>query len=123
MNFYRKGARFERELIHFLNYKGFSVSRTASSGGCLYPVDIIAIRRGLILAFECKAHKTKPRLNRKKFEGFRKWCDNAGAIGFLAWRAPQNRWLFLGMNHIEKSNYSDDNWIEMDNFLKAVNLK
>ena len=123
MNFYRKGARFERDLIHFLNHKGFSVSRTASSGGYLYPVDIIAIKKGLVIAFECKAHKTKPRLEKKKFESFRKWCDNAGAMGFLAWRAPQNRWLFLSMKDIEKSNYADDSWIEMENFLKAVNFK
>lgn len=123
MNFYRKGARFERDLIHFLNYKGFSVSRTASSGGYLYPVDILAMKKGLILAFECKAHKTKPRLQKDKLKKFKEWCDRAGAMGFLAWRAPQNKWLFLRMEDAEKRNYADENWIEMHNFLKAVDFR
>ena len=123
MNFYRKGARFERELIHFLNYKGFSVSRTASSGGYLYPVDIVALKKGLILAFECKAHKNKPRLERKKLARFRQWCERAGAIGFVAWRAPQNRWLFLSTEDAEKSRYGDENWIAMENFLKAIDFR
>lgn len=123
MNFYRKGARFERQLIRFLNYKGFSVSRTASSGGYFYPIDILAIKKGLILAFECKAHKVKPRLQKDKLKKFKEWCDRAGAMGFLAWRAPQNKWLFLKMEDAEKSNYADDNWIEMENFLKAVDFK
>lgn len=123
MNFYRKGALFERELIHFLNYKGFSVSRTASSGGYLYPIDIIALKKGLILAFECKAHKTKPRLEKKKLDKFKQWCEKAGAIGFLAWKAPQNKWRFLTMEDAEKRNYADDNWIEIDNFLKAIDFR
>lgn len=123
MNFYNKGATFERELIHFLNYKGFSVSRTASSGGYLYPIDIIALKKGLILAFECKSHKTKPRLERKKLDKFRQWCDKAGAMGFLAWKAPQNKWRFLTLNDAENSNYADDNWMEMENLLKAIDFR
>jgi Holliday junction resolvase len=123
MKFYRKGVRSERELVHFLNQKGFSVSRTASSGGFLYPVDIVALKKGLILAFECKAHRIKPRLQKDRLKNFRDWCDRAGAMGFLAWRAPQNRWFFLRMEDAEKNNYGDENWIEMGNFLKAVDFR
>ncbi|MCK4497191.1 MAG: hypothetical protein KAU24_03290 [Candidatus Aenigmarchaeota archaeon] len=123
MKFYRKGVRFERELIHFLNYKGFSVSRTASSGGYLYPVDIVALKRGLILAFECKAHKNKPKLQKDKLKKFKDWCKNGGAMGFLAWRAPKNRWLFLRIEDAEKNNYADENWIGMENFLKATDFR
>ena len=123
MNLYQKGAAFERQLIRFLSYKGFSVSRTASSGGCLYPVDILAMKKGTILAFECKAHKAKPRLQKEKFRKFKEWCENAGAMGFLAWKAPQNRWLFLRMEDVEKSNYADENWIGMNSFLKAIDFR
>jgi Holliday junction resolvase len=118
---YRKGVRSERELIGFLNYDGFSVSRTASSGGKIYPVDIIALKRGLILAFECKAHRNKPRFQKDKLKRFKEWCENAGAMGFLAWRPPQRKWVFLKIEEAEKNNYNDEYWIGMESLFRALN--
>ncbi|RKX42205.1 MAG: hypothetical protein DRP27_09700 [Thermotogae bacterium] len=119
---YLKGARSERELLHFLNFKGFSCGRIASSGGTLTPVDIIAMKKGLILGFEIKAHKNKPKLDKNKLQKLREWCERAGAIGFLAWKAPGNRWLFLRAEDAEAERYDDENWIEMESLLDALDI-
>ncbi|RLI97260.1 MAG: Holliday junction resolvase, partial [Candidatus Aenigmatarchaeota archaeon] len=83
---YSKGSRAERELAHFLNHRGFATLRVPSSGGFLSPLDIVAIRNGLVLTFEIKSHKVKPRLRKEQLEAFSKWTRKAGAMGFLAWR-------------------------------------
>lgn len=122
MKAYLKGVRGERELLHFLNSKGFAVSRVPSSGGYLSPIDIIAIKKGLIIAIESKAHTKKPRLERKKLKRFKEWCERAGAIGFLAWR-NSGKWLFLRLSDAESGNYGDGRWIEMGNLLSAFGIE
>lgn len=122
MKAYSKGVRGERELLHFLNSKGFAVSRVPSSGGYLSPIDIIAIKRGLIIAIESKVYSNKPRLEKKKLKRFREWCEKAGAMGFLAWR-NSGQWLFLKINDAEAGNYEDGRWIEMKNLLSAFGIE
>ena len=119
---YRNGVLYEREMLHFLNSKGFAVSRVPSSGGYLSPIDIIAIKRGLILSFECKNYSKKPRLEKNQLRRFKDWCDRAGAIGFLAWR-NSGQWLFLKISDAEAGNYEDGKWIEMKNLLSAFGIK
>jgi Holliday junction resolvase len=121
MKAYAKGVRAEHELLHFLNHKGFSCLRQASSGGHLTPVDILAIKRGLIIALECKNYQTKPRLEKAKLKRFKDWCDKAGAIGFLAWR-NSGQWLFLKISDAEAGNYEDGKWIAMENLLSAFGI-
>ncbi len=125
---YSKGSRAERDLAHFLNDKGFATLRVPSSGGFLSPLDIVAIRKGLIFAFEVKSHKVKPRLRKEQLAAFTGWCRKAGAMGFVAWRRTEgsgdeiltasNRWLFLRMEDAEAGNYGDENWIERDQLLR-----
>lgn len=122
MKTYAKGARFERELLQFLSYKGFSCIRGASSGGYFSPVDIVAIKKGLVLGIECKSWSKKPRLEKKKLLKLKEWCQRAGALGVLAWKSGP-KWLFLGIDDAEKGNYEDDNWIELDRFLDAVDFR
>ncbi len=129
MKTYAKGSRAEREILHYLNHKGFSCVRVPSSGGFISPLDVLAIKKGLILAFEIKNHKTKPRLNKKQLSSFSEWCRRAGALGFVAWRrtTPPNltaseRWLFLRINDAEQGNYEDDNWIERNMLLNALDI-
>lgn len=122
MKTYAKGARAEREILHFLNYKGFSVCRIPSSGGYMTPADIIAMKGGLIIALECKNYSKKPRLEKKKLKRFKEWCQRAGAIGFLAWR-NSSRWLFLKISDAEAGNYEDGKWIEMKNLLSAFGIE
>lgn len=122
MKTYAKGFRAEREILHFLNNKGLSCVRQASSGGHLSPVDIVAIKNGLILGLECKNHARKPRLAKDQMERFSSWCKNAGAIGFLAWR-NSGKWLFLKICDAEAGNYEDNRWIEMEDLLSAFGIE
>lgn len=122
MKTYSKGVRAERELLHFLNYKGFACVRQASSGGFLTPVDIVAIKGGLIIGIECKSHKTKPKLEKKQLKRFKEWCDRAGALGFLAWRR-EGKWLFLRIQDAEQNLYDDENWFEMDSLLEVLDFR
>jgi len=122
MKTYAKGARAELELIHYLDSKNFSCIRSASSGGDLYPVDILAIKKGLIIAVECKNHAKKPKLPQDRVLRLKEWSDKAGAITFLGWRT-KNKWLFLQLKDVLENKYEDENWIEMENFLTALDFR
>ena len=113
---YAKGAKAERELLHFLNHHNFSCIRSPSSGGRISPVDIIAIRKGTILSFEIKSWAKKPKLNKKKLQSFKEWSENAGAMAFLAWY-NNNQWRFLPLKQAEENQYEDENWIDYNNFI------
>jgi len=115
---YRKGYRGEAELVHILNDRGFSVMRAPSSGGAIYPLDIVAIKKGLVLAFEIKTWNRKPYLEAAQVGAFREWCERAGAMGFLGWRG-RGKWSFLRLEDVMNSNYKDDSWISMEGFLKV----
>jgi Holliday junction resolvase len=120
---YAKGSRFERDLIHFLNYKGFAVARVPSSGGFLSPLDIIAIKKGLVVAIECKAWDKLPKLDKAQLSHFREWIDKAHAIGFVAWKKPGGKWLFLRIEDAEANNYAEENWLPMENVLNALDFR
>ena len=122
MKTYAKGARAEMELIHYLNSKNFSCIRSASSGGDLYPVDLLAIKRGLIIAFECKNHAKKPKLPKDRVDRLKEWCDKAGAIGFLGWRT-KNKWIFLQLKDVLENKYEDENWINMEQLLQVFDFR
>jgi Holliday junction resolvase len=117
MKAYKKGIRGEYELIHSFSSNGFSVIRSASSGGFLYPVDILAIKKGLVIAIESKVHQKKPKLEKVKLRQFSEWCERAGAMGFVAWRKG-TEWLFLRLEDAEKNHYEDENWIGIDKILE-----
>jgi len=94
---YRKGANAERELVHALFDRGFSVIRTAGSGKTSLPApDLIAMRPGRHLAFECKAwaagNLSIPIASMEEFMG---WCDRAGVTAFVGWKIPRQGWVFL----------------------------
>lgn len=119
MKTYKKGVRAEYELLQFFSANGFSVIRSASSGSFLYPVDVVAIKNGLILAIESKFQKNKPKLRGKRLKYFKDWCKRAGALGFLAWR-KSNEWLFLKMDDVENNRYEDENWIKLEKILEIL---
>jgi len=123
MKIYRKGSQFERDLIHFLNYKGFAVARVPSSGGFLSPMDVIAIKKNLVLAIECKAWDRRPKLQKDQLTHFRDWVNKAGAIGFVAWKKPRNIWLFLRLEDAESNHYEEENWLPMENVLNALDFR
>ena len=119
---YAKGRGFESDMLHYLNSKGFSCIRAPSSGGAMTPADVIAMRKGMILALELKNHKLKPKLTQEKVEKFKEWCERAGAIGFLVWKNG-TKWLFLQMKDIVENNYEDERWIEMKDILSALGVE
>lgn len=118
MKLYRKGFRSERELLRFLSARGYSCIRSASSGGLLTPVDVVAIKDGRLLSFEIKSWARKPRLDKGQLSRFSEWCRNAQAHGFLAWY-NQNRWLFLPLKDAEANRYDDEFWLDMNSFFRV----
>ncbi len=97
MAHYNKGANAERELIHTLSDLGFAVLRVAGSGVSPLPSpDVVALKNGRILAFECKAwkgaHLAIPIIT---FNDEVNWAKTAGAEFFVAWKIPREGWLFV----------------------------
>lgn len=119
---YRKGANAERELLLFLNHRGFAVIRAPSSGGTLTGVDIVAMKKGLIVGIESKAYTKKPRIAKPQLKKMRDWCDRAGAVGIIGWRAT-GKWLFLPLENAETGKYEDENWMEMEPFFNAIDYR
>ena|SRR3989344_1804191 len=104
---YKKGANAERELAKLLKQNNFAVVRSARSGGSISVPDILGVRNGTILAFECKMWKVKPRLKVQEREEFVDWCAKANAKGFLAWR-KRGSWLFLDINDLKTKDIVKD---------------
>jgi len=102
---YNKGANAERELIHTLFDKGFAVLRVAGSGVSPLPSpDVVALRSGRILAFECKAWKASSlAIPIKDMEDEMGWARTAGADFFVAWKIPREGWLFVRPQHFHKT--------------------
>ena len=94
---YRKGANAERELIHALFEKGFSVIRTAGSGKTPLPApDLIALKPGKMLAFECKAWSAANlAIPLAQMQELVSWCKRAGVQPLVGWKVPRKGWFFL----------------------------
>ena len=97
MAHYNKGANAERELIKTLFDWGFAVLRVAGSGVSPLPSpDVVALKSGKILAFECKAWKGNylaiPLITMNDEVN---WAKTAGAEFFVAWKIPREGWLFV----------------------------
>lgn len=116
---YIKGARAERDLAKRLKRMGFSVLRAAGSGSPISTPDLVAVKRGRVLAFECKAWKTTPRLREKEYERFHDWCEKAGALGFLAWKDKD--WSFLNVKNLKDGNIKKDG-INLKDLMYIINV-
>jgi Holliday junction resolvase len=110
MAHYRKGADAERELIHMLFCKGFSVVRVAGSGVTSLPCpDCIALSKKKKMAFECKAWSGNYlNLPRQQMEEQVSWADIAGIEMYVAWKIPRQSWRFIEPRHFRKNpkNYA-----------------
>jgi len=97
MAHYNKGANAERELIHTLSDMGFAVLRVAGSGVSPLPSpDVVALKNGKILAFECKAWKgSYLAIPIVTFNDEVNWAKTAGAEFFIGWKVPREGWLFV----------------------------
>ena len=103
MTRYQKGARSERELIGILSNAGFSVIRAAGSGvSQTSPPDILAFKKNIRYAFECKAwDKNRIAISHEKFEALKKWEENTDIITMIAWKIPYRGWLFARLDELE----------------------
>ncbi len=97
MVYHSKGANAERELMHLFFNAGCSVVRIAGSGTSPLPApDIIALKKGRIIAVECKARKAKNlAITVQQMQELVGWSKKAGAKPFVGWRIPRKGWLFL----------------------------
>ncbi len=106
---YSKGARGERELLNTLFEKGFSVVRAAGSGVNGIAPDILAVRAGKGLVFECKAwDRGSLSIDHEKFESLRLWRDNALMETYMAWRMNGQGWYFIKLDEMTRTekNYT-----------------
>lgn len=127
---YRKGANAERELMRILFEKGFSILRAAGSGvNPLDCPDVIAIKKGLILAFECKAwDSTSLSISKEQFEGDVNWCEKAGARFIVGWKIPREGWWclkpsdfrFLGKNYVTTKTEAQKQGLLLEDFLATL---
>lgn len=83
---YRKGYAFERELIRYLESKGFLCIRTAGSGKSRTP-DIVAFKKGRIIGIEAKFHEgERLSLTKEQFDNLKLWRSLAGMEVYVAWK-------------------------------------
>lgn len=97
MVYHSKGANAERELMRLFFAGGFSVVRIAGSGTSPLPApDIIAIKKGRIVAVECKARKAKNlAISVGQIGELLDWARKAGGEPWVAWKIPRKGWFFL----------------------------
>ncbi|MDD4250618.1 MAG: Holliday junction resolvase Hjc [Candidatus ainarchaeum sp.] len=128
MSHYNKGANAERELIKILDGLGFAVLRVAGSGVNPLPCpDVVALFKGKIIAFECKARKGKylP-IAKEQLDEEIGWANKAGADFVVAWKVPNKGWLFVypaafrlaGKNYMLSLDEAKKNSFELDVIIK-----
>jgi len=106
---YSKGARCERELLGVLHNNGYSVVRSAGSGVNSISPDLVAIRAGKGLAFECKAWKsTSVSIDPEKYQFLVQWQQNTNMKTFVAWRINGEGWFFVKLEELFRTekNYT-----------------
>lgn len=109
MQRYIKGARSERELLGKFHEQGYSVLRSAGSGVSSLGPDIIAIKDGVCLSFECKAwDRGSLSLDPESFDKLLRWERNTASHTFVAWRIRKMGWLFIKTGEFSKAerNYN-----------------
>ena len=109
MNRYSKGARGERELLAILAEMEYSVIRSAGSGVNALSPDIIALKDGIALCFECKAWDSgSVSLDEEHYGKMAKWANNTSFPTYLAWRMNGKGWFFIRLDEFTKGekNYN-----------------
>lgn len=108
MTRYDKGARSERELLNILDGEGYSVIRSAGSGVNALSPDLIAVRKGRLIAIECKAwNRGSLALDPEQYQKLVEWEANSAFPTFVAWRMNGMGWFFIKLEEFEKGR---SNW-------------
>ncbi|MHC1586332.1 MAG: Holliday junction resolvase Hjc [Candidatus Hecatellaceae archaeon] len=103
-----RGVREERELVRLLDRLGFAVVRSPASGSRtkLDRPDLLAGRRGLILALEVKATgKEVLYLKRESVEQLIRFSDRFGAKPYVAvkFKGKGVGWLLVEAGSLERT--------------------
>jgi Holliday junction resolvase len=102
---YRRGYRYELELQAKLYALGYSTIRAPASGKGGKP-DVIAVRKGRVLAFEVKV-RSKPKdiyISKIEVERLRTWADRAGAEAYIAVRLLEPpEWRFIPLGRLQET--------------------
>ncbi len=114
---YKKGANAERELAKMLKEMGFGVIRAAKSGGKISTPDVVAAKKGKILAIECKTWNRKPSLKKEEMKELLEWAKRAGAQAILAWR-KRGKWFFYELKKVEK--IEENKFIDQKTFFSKL---
>ena len=110
MHTYVKGARSERELLNRFHSMGYSVLRSAGSGVNSLSPDIVVIKDGICLSFECKAWERESlALDAEQYEKLVWWRDNTEFPTYVGWRMNGAGWYFIELSEFEKGERSG-NW-------------
>ncbi|MEM4634006.1 MAG: Holliday junction resolvase Hjc [Candidatus Anstonellaceae archaeon] len=100
---YRKGARAERELIHFFVKNGFAVVRAAGSGVNSLSPDILAFKGGKQYAIECKAwNSSSLSFDKQKVASMKAWEETTGITYLIGWRLQREGWLFFPVHILDE---------------------
>ncbi len=100
---YVKGARAERELIHYFTEKGFAVIRAAGSGVNSLSPDLLAFRQGRQYAIECKAWDSGSlSFGKERVAQMRQWQETTGITYLVGWRVSRDGWYFVPLHMLEE---------------------
>ncbi|MCX6772176.1 MAG: Holliday junction resolvase Hjc [Candidatus Micrarchaeota archaeon] len=100
---YVKGARAERELIHYFSEHGFEVIRAAGSGVNSLSPDLLAFKAGKQYAIECKAWDSGSlSFDRERYAGMKRWEDVTGITYLIGWRVSRDGWYFFSIHLLEE---------------------
>jgi Holliday junction resolvase len=100
---YNKGARAERELIHYLSENGFAVMRAAGSGVNSLSPDLLAFRRGLQYAIESKAWDSGSlSFEKERVAQMKGWEETTGITYLIGWRVSREGWFFFPIHLLEE---------------------
>ncbi len=100
---YKKGARAERELIHFFTEHGFEVIRAAGSGVNSLSPDLLAFRQGRQYAVECKAWDSGSlSFEKEKVAQMKKWEEVTGITYLIGWRVSRDGWYLFPIHLLEE---------------------
>jgi Holliday junction resolvase len=100
---YKKGARAERELIHFFSSHGFEVIRAAGSGVNSLSPDLLAFRRGAQFAIECKAWEAGSlSFEKERVAAMKRWEEATGITYLIGWRVNRGGWFLFPVHLLEE---------------------
>jgi Holliday junction resolvase len=129
----RRGFAQERDLAKKLWDKGFAVMRAPASGSkakrLLYP-DLVAIKNGVVFAFEVKTTRSRKRdiyIPRQQVDKLVEFSRRSGGMPFIAVKiVGEGDWFFIPLRDLQETGSGGYKLplsrLETHSFLKMDNL-